>query len=161
MPKLRHWLMAVLIAGAAACAPAPGADPAATVEALYEPYLENRTAGPLRESAPLTEELRALMRRAEEASNASGEPMAAVDFNPIIDGQDWELSDVSVELVAPPADGRAQVRANFQNFGEDVALTYDLRDQDGGWRIDNISGKNWTLRQLLADEGIAPESEAE
>ena len=53
----------------------------------------------------------------------------------------------------------AQVRARFKNMGEDVAVKYDLVRQGGGWRIDNIEGKHWTLRQLLADAGISANTE--
>jgi hypothetical protein len=46
------------------------------------------------------------------------------------------------------------VRANFKNFGEAGAVTYTLLREDGAWRIDDMAGKDWTLRHLLAELGI-------
>lgn len=159
MAMSRRWILAAALAGLAACGPAPGGDPVGMVQALYEPYLSNQNPKPFLDAAPLTPELRDMMKTAQEQAHERGEPTAVVDFDPIIDGQDWELSDLTVELVEPAQDDSAQVRARFKNMGEDVSLTYDLVRQGGGWRIDNIEGANWTLRQLLADAGVSANAE--
>jgi hypothetical protein len=155
----RRFVLAAAFAFLTACGPAPGGDPVGTVQALYDPYLSNQNPKPFLDAAPLTSELHDMMKTAQEQASARGEPTVVVDFDPIIDGQDWELSDLNVELVEPAQAESAQVRARFKNMGEDVALTYDLVRQGGGWRIDNIEGANWTLRQLLADAGVSAKAE--
>jgi Protein of unknown function (DUF3828) len=151
--------IAALVIGlvvAACAAPKPGADPVSAVAPLYERYVAKQNPPGLLELAPWTRELRGLLSRAGELSEQRNEPNAVVDFDPIVDGQDWEISDVEVTLAAPPADGRAEVVARFKNFGQPVQLTYEMREEDGGWRVDNIRGAHWTLRQMLADLGITP-----
>jgi Protein of unknown function (DUF3828) len=144
----------------AACGgPEPGADPVSTVEPLYAPYVAGENPPmDLLEKAPWTAETRELLRRALELSNQRNEPLPAIDFDPIVDGQDWEITDVAVALTEEPADGKAEVTASFKNFGENVSLIYELKEEGGGWRVDNIRGAHWTLRQLLADSGITPET---
>lgn len=156
----RRLVLAILAASAlAACGgPTPGADPVATVEPLYAPYLANENPKSLLESAPWTTELRGLLERAIDLSEQRNEPLSVNDFDPIVDAQDWQITDLTVELTKPPEDGRAEVVAHFKNYDEDVAVTYDLREEGGGWRVDNMSTPNWSLRQMLADLGITPET---
>ena len=138
----------------AACSQAqPGADPVATIQPLYAPYIEGRNPPTLLDAAPWTPELRALLQRAQAMSRDSGEPV--IDFDPIIDGQDWDIDAVAVTLVAPPAEGRAEIAARFTNSGDDVAVIYDLVEADGGWRVDNVRTETWSLRAILASAGIA------
>jgi|NGEPerStandDraft_6_1074524.scaffolds.fasta_scaffold21165_6 hypothetical protein len=76
----------------------------------------------------------------------------ALDFDPIINGQDWEIADLQVTLTG----GRgniAFVDVTFKNFGTPVKLTYELLHQRGAWRIDDIVSENkdsvWVLTNLL------------
>ena len=153
---LNRRVFVVAAAALAACTrAAPGADPVATVQPLYTPYVENRNPPDLLNAAPWTPELRGLLERARDTGRRRG--VAVIDFDPIIDGQDWTIDAVGVTLSAPPADGRAEVTAHFNNAGDDVSVVYDLVEVDGGWRVDNIRTENWSLRALLASAGIAPE----
>ena len=153
----RHIVIALAGLALAACSQAqPGADPVSTVQPLYAPYVEDRNPPRLLDAAPWTPELRALLQRAHEMGADAGEPV--IDFDPIIDGQDWEIDAVAVTLKAPPAEGRAEVAARFNNSGDDVEVIYDLVEADGAWRVDNIRTENWSLREILASAGIAPES---
>jgi hypothetical protein len=154
----RRILFAFVVAALAACSRAqPGADPIAAVQPIYAPYVENRNPPGLLDVAPWTPELRDLLRSAQEASRETGEPV--IDFDPIIDGQDWQIAAVAVTLEAPPADGRAEVAARFNNQGDEVEVIYDLVEADGGWRVDNLRTENWSLRAILATAGIAEGAE--
>jgi hypothetical protein len=148
----RHFI--ALTAALAACSrAAPGGDPVATIQPLYAPYIENRNPPALLDAAPWTPQLRALLQQAREAERDRGEPI--IDFSPLIDGQDWEIASVSVTLTSPPADGRAEVTAHFNNLGSDTRVIYDMVEAGGGWRVDNVRTDHWTLRALLAEAGIA------
>ena len=158
---LRRTVLAVIVAViVSACSgPAPGADPVSAVEPLYGPYLEKKNPpSDMTQAAPWTDEMRDLIRRGIELSRERNEPIAINDFDPIVDGQEWEISDLQVDLSEPAAEGRAQVRARFKNYGENVTVLYDMKEEGGGWRVDNMRGRHWTLRQMLADEGITPEN---
>lgn len=131
----------------------PEADPAAFVRALYEPYL---TGGALPEfrrrpwSARLRSELDAMIAR----SNAINEPI--LDFDPIIDAQDYELRSLNVIPIFRVEAANAGVRAQFVNMGEPREVIYDLVWEGGGWRIDNMRTSVWNLRQIAA----APNADA-
>lgn len=156
----RRFFAAVAAAALAACSQAqPGADPVATIQPLYTPYVEDRNPPGLMDAAPWTPEMRVLLQRAREHAREANEPV--VDFDPIIDGQDWDIDAVSVTLTSPPQEGRAEVSARFSNAGDDVTVIYDMVEADGGWRVDNIRTDHWSLRALLADAGIAPDAPAE
>lgn len=160
--RMSRRLLVVLAAAAAlaACSPAqPGTDPASTIQPLYEPFVQNRNPPALLDAAPWTDELRGLLQRAQEQGRDTGEPV--IDFNPLIDGQDWEIDAVAVTLQEPAADGRAVVVARFNNAGDDVEVLYDMTEAEGGWRVDNIRTENWSLREILASAGIVAETPAQ
>ena len=152
----RRAFVVTAAAALVACSQAaPGADPVATVQPLYAPYVENRNPPELLNAAPWTPELRGLIERARDLGRQRETPV--IDFDPLIDGQDWHIEAVAVTLTSPPAEGRAEVAARFNNAGDDIEIKYDLVEVDGGWRVDNIRTENWSLRALLASAGIAPE----
>lgn len=76
-----------------------------------------------------------------------------IEFDPIIDGQDADLSDFSYETRLT-ADG-AETTARFRNFGEPVRLTYSLVETPSGWRVADISKtgptreEGWRLSETL------------
>jgi len=150
---IRHIVIALAAFAAAACTQAqPGADPVAAIQPIYEPYVEDRNPPALLDAAPWTPQMRDLLQRAREQSRGA-EPV--IDFDPLIDGQDWDIDAVSVTLTQPPADGRAEVAATFNNAGEETRILYDMVEADGGWRVDNVRTENWSLREILASAGIA------
>ena len=154
----RRFVLASL-AALPGCGPRAGADPVGTIAPLYAPYVAKQNPpSDLLQKAPWTGEMHALLGRALAKSREDDEPLGAIDFDPIVDGQDWEITDLRVEQTKAPDGGRAEVTAHFKNFGENVTVTFDLKQEGGGWRVDNIRGAHWTLRQLLADDGITPET---
>jgi hypothetical protein len=124
-------------------------DPAAIITALYESY-ENDD--PEAGAWDMTPELAGLMTRASELPDATEN--GYLEFDPIIDGQDWDISDLSVTVVTPPANGAAVIRAQFKNLGEAKDVTFDMKEVNGTWLIDNIRYPSWNLRGQLAESGI-------
>ncbi len=76
-----------------------------------------------------------------------------IDFDPISDGQDSDLSAFSYETRLT-GDG-AETIARFRNFGEPVRLTYSLVETSDGWRVADISKtgptreEGWRLSEIL------------
>lgn len=153
----------VVVAGfAAACSPpaAPPAqsgssagagraitDPSAIVLQLYEPYaVPDGSVPALLEAAPwsarLHGELAAMLARAR----AQGEPI--LDFDPIINAQDYHLGAVAAAPEAVVEGSHAVVRARFQNGGLNEEVVYDLVWQDDRWKVDNIRTPDWDLRAI-------------
>jgi hypothetical protein len=63
--------------------------------------------------------------------------MGALSFDPYIDGQDFDITDL--EIGDPVLAGDyAAVEVTFRNFGEPRLLTYELVREDGGWRIEDV-----------------------
>lgn len=130
----------------------PGSDPAVVITAIYQPYLAS-TSQPLdfEDAAPWTSELRAQIVAMEARSEAAGEPI--LDFDPIVNAQDWQITDLNVATEAVSRASHAVVRARFRNGGAPVEVVYDLVWAGNQWRIDNIRGPEFDLRQTIAAPG--------
>jgi len=109
----------------------------APVRALYQRYAASQRIDPLARWATLTPDLRAaLTARAN-----------TLDFDPVVDGQDWQLGPVTYEAAA------SGVIARFDNEGEPRIVVYDLAEDAGAWRIANIrSPGRWDLMERLRAE---------
>jgi hypothetical protein len=80
-------------------------------------------------------------------SRAANEPI--LDFDPFIDAQDYEITGVTVATEALVERSSAVVRAQFVNLGQDKEVLYDLIWEADGWRVDNMRGQTWDLRQII------------
>ena len=135
--------------------PAPAPDPAGVVRALYDPYLTEGAEFPeFRNQAPwsldLWRQLEAMMAR----SAVINEPI--MDFDPLIDAQDYQLANLNVATEALAENSHASVRASFTNADRPSEVVYDLVWEGGAWRVDNIRTATWDLRQIAA----APNADA-
>jgi hypothetical protein len=98
--------------------------------------------------------LAALFSKEDACVKKSGE-ICALDWDFVIDGQDWEISNVKVG--APVIDGdKATVTATFRNFKSPCVNVYFFVREDGVWKVDEIetkSGKDKPIRigKLLKD----------
>ncbi|MBD8662885.1 DUF3828 domain-containing protein [Rhizobium sp. CFBP 8752] len=85
---------------------------------------------------------------------AEGE-VGAVDFDPVIAGQDGEAKGVKL---SPPIliDDQAELEVSFLNGSEKVTLYYTLKRENGGWKVDDIANQqgeySWSLRDLLGGQ---------
>jgi hypothetical protein len=81
--------------------------------------------------------------------------VGAVDFDPVISGQDGEAKGVKL---SPPIllDDRAELEVSFRNGQEKVTLYYTLVRENGGWKVDDIANQEgefpWSLRDLLGGQ---------
>lgn len=170
--KRRALLLAVTAAAVAACSrnspqtDAPGAnapattppapDPADVVRAIYTPYLTRGAPFPdFRHQAPWSDDLWAQIEAMMARSEALNEPI--LDFDPVINAQDGEVSALQVATDGMVANSRAVVRANFTNFGHPEEILFDMIWENGGWRVNNVRNAEWDLRQIVT-QGADPQS---
>lgn len=165
--RRRELMLALSAAALAACTPpqaektvTPEAsravtDPAAVIRPLYDRYMTpNATFPEFRDQAPWSNGLWALLEAMSARSQALNEPI--LDFDPIIGAQDYQLSNLNVVNEAQSEGSHAVVRATFNNAATATNIIYDLIWEDDRWKIDNIRGDGWDLRQIAA----APNADA-
>jgi hypothetical protein len=125
-------------------------DPVAYIRAIYRAYMTLPfDKVPAFESWPLSPRLRALVDA--DQKEAQGE-VGRLDFDPIINAQDWKLSGLKVAVVSRTADN-ATVDAVFHNIDTDEHIRFTLVRKDGKWAIDEIqalAGMRWTLSKILS-----------
>lgn len=122
--------------------PSVAVDPAAdarlaSVLAVYRAYEADRP--PEISALPWTRDLIARV----EADRSGGE-IGQLGFDPVIDGQDFEVRRPTVSL---DADGR--VVARFENFGQPVEVRWLMVEERGAWLADDLIGAEWRLREIL------------
>ena len=135
----------LLCTGDAALAQTPG-DPVAVARGLYRGYERDKPA--LLEKQPFSRRMRKLL--AADEAYAKGE-VGRLDFDPIINGQDYKIADLSVTLVSQAQD-RAEVEAKFTNLGDPMDLRYDVVRSNRRWLIDDIRAltkPRWTMSKIL------------
>jgi hypothetical protein len=76
-----------------------------------------------------------------------------LDFDPFVDGQEWEISDVSVAVSPTPPD-KAVATVSLKNFGLPTKIVLSLVRAKSDWRIADITWQRGdstpeTLRELF------------
>ena len=111
--------------------------PQALLEAFYAPYFSGEFTED--ESPFFSDELEALYAADAEAT-PEGE-IGALDFDPFVDGQDFELTDF--EIGAPGIAGDyASADVTFNNMGRPTTLAYEFVMENGSWQIDDVVSTN-------------------
>ncbi len=127
-------------------------DPAAVVSGLYAPYIGTDVEPPsLDEAAPWSAQMAADIA-AMRARTAAGDG-PTLDFDPIIDAQDFQLSRISATTDAVVEGSHAVVRARFTNIGEQHEILYDLVWENDRWKVDNIRTSEWDMRTIMTTPG--------
>jgi hypothetical protein len=146
-------------ANAASPAPVQSAVPApdVLVRSLYSPYLkggdqdksaiDNDAERDRRFSKETAKLFRAYYKTQEKADEPGG-----LDFDPIVNAQDFDIKalDVRADKIVPGK--TAVVIVTFKNFDEASKLKYALVFESGEWKVDNIDSLYdpvWDLRDLL------------
>lgn len=125
---------------------AEAGDPTESVRTIYAVITSDAIA-PQTVQQPYTDSLKTLWDAYDHA-NEEG-----LGFDPFVNGQDDDVANVAIALESPPHEGAAVVSATFVNFARQNELRFDMRLEDGQWRIDNIrslADPTWNLRDMLS-----------
>jgi hypothetical protein len=144
----------LLLAATLLAAPASAGEPSAQqfLESIYRQYLGKDAHGaPLATPAEVRRYFDAplaaqILRDRQRAARRGDVP--ALDGDPFVDAQDWELSDLQIS-VDEPAPGRAVGHVRFVNAGQRVEITLELVKSSGRWRIHEIRMPRGSLVELL------------
>jgi hypothetical protein len=126
-------------------------DPKAVVEALYAGYLPPNEFPPDM-SALQSKRLNDLFEA--DSKEANGE-IGRIDFDPFINGQDYDVSKVEVGEPAYAA-GKALVRVNVVNFGKPDEFGILLVKEGDAWKVDDVWNEGDDYRYDLLDILQAP-----
>lgn len=123
-------------------------DPAAVVRQSYEPYLTQGAQVPgLQEAAPWSDRMAADIAAMYARTQQGDAPV--LDFDPIIDAQDYQLSDVTTATESLAEASHAVVRASFTNMGARHEVVYDLVWEGDRWKVDNVRTAAWDMRAIV------------
>ena len=114
------------------------------------------TVPAFRDQAPWSAGLWAQLETMMARSQARNEPI--LDFDPVIGAQDHQVGNLNVTTEAISENSHAVVRASFTNLGRGEEIVYDLIWEGDRWKVDNIRGGNWDLRQIATQSEAAPAS---
>ena len=152
---MRSFVMALAL-WAATAAGAPAApvfdEPKGLIEYAYAPYkTDNFPDDPSELYSPTLKQLwDDMATRSEEGD------VPIIDFDPLINAQDYELTDFVIADPAVNGDD-AEVAVSFSNFGEPQELHFYLVRRAEGWKIDDIESVGaspWRLSELLAADPL-------
>ncbi len=124
--------------------------PKALLEALYSDGVANADSdGSSPYSDYFSDHLNALFQ-ADRDNTPHGE-VGALDFDPVISGQDG--TPTQVQIGQPILlDDKAELEVTFRN-GEKVTLYYTLVREHGGWKVDDIANQQgeypWSLSKIF------------
>lgn len=135
----------------AAAQPAQGPD--AVVRALYQHYLDTRTDSEVAFDYTNPDVAKTYFDPSlvKLIAADSKRDTSRLDFDPFIDGQEFEIKSVDLETkMTSPRE--AVVTAHFDNFEQATTVTYKLARSSSGWRITDVlwAGGRGTLRKLLS-----------
>jgi hypothetical protein len=124
-------------------------DPAMVIRQLYEPYLTPGATFPdFQNQAPWSASLWTTLQAMMARSQAINEPI--LDFDPLIAAQDYQLSNLNVANESIVEASHAVVRASFTNATTPTEVVYDMIWESDRWKVDNIRGADWDLRQIAS-----------
>lgn len=153
---LRRLLSAVAflaMALAAMPAAAQGAGPDNIVRLLYQHYIDTTTglvfAFDYTDPVVASNYFDPALARFIVADARDGDPR--LDFDPFVNGQDFDIKAVELETHML-SDDTAEVVASFKNFDEAESHSFTLVRTKRGWRIADVhlEGEETSLRDFLA-----------
>jgi hypothetical protein len=155
MMALRNWALAAAFAAGLVMAAAPARaqvnvrepDPVVWLREIYDLYLRAEKSPALQKQATIdlivkraSKSFAALFRK-NKACEARGQGVCALDWDFVIDGQDSQLSDITIGSAVIAGD-KATVTATFKNFTDACVNTYYFVREDGQWKVDDVETKS-------------------
>lgn len=134
------FAMTLLGGPAAVAQPQVDQEPLRIVREFYAPYLAGRSTpgkGALDIIRPhASPELSRLIDRETACTKRTG-GLCALDFDILVDGQDWKLS--GLQITAQDArPGAMVVRAAFRNFNQPKVVEYSFAILGGRWQVSDV-----------------------
>lgn len=147
MPSRRRFLLSAAFLSVAVVAlaspPAVAASSAHDfVAAIYDTYVSKERNGLALDSDAKVRRyfepsLAALILKDRKAAARRGE-VGTLDFDPFVDAQDWEISDLAVAVEdAGPGNARATVK--FKNADQPSIVALELVKTGNAWKISNVT----------------------
>ena len=87
---------------------------------------------------------------ADQAAAKKRDEVPALDGDPFVDAQEWEITQLAITTTADGPD-KATGTVTFRNFSEPKKLTVALVRLKAGWRIADITWPDGSLRGLYTD----------
>ncbi len=87
----------------------------------------------------------------KDSENSEGE-VGALDFDPMYNGQDFEISEFEVGIAEIKGE-KASLKVDFLNFGEAQTITFKLAKEKGLWKIEDIDYGDFTLVGIFNENG--------
>jgi len=147
MPSRRIVLLSAAILSVALVAPAAplaAADPSAHdfVAAIYDAYVSKDRNGLALDSDAKVRRyfepsLAALILK-DRRQAARRDEVGLLDFDPFVDGQDWEISDLAI-AVEDAGPGKARATVKFKNADKPSVVALDLVKAGKAWKISNVT----------------------
>ena len=148
---MRHFAVVALVLIAAPAFAEDYSDPKALVEALYAGY-QPPNEFPPDMSVLQSQRLNALYEA--DSREANGD-IGRIDFDPFINGQDYDVAEVKVSEPSYAA-GKALVRVNIVNFGKPDEFGVLLVKEGAGWKVDDVWNEDAEYGYDLLDILQAP-----
>lgn len=169
MAAYQNWALAAVLTGgllmgaapARAQAGAHAPDPAVWLRQIYALYHRAEKSSSLLNKSSVelmgkraSKSLAALFKRNADCE-AKSKGVCALDWDFVIDGQDWTLSNIDVGPMVVAGD-KATVTVKFRNFETACVNVYFFVREDGQWKVDDIETKSGSdapvwIAKLLKD----------
>ena len=132
-------------------------EPQAIVSRLYSFYAGKNAKGAWANKQVharyFSTSLETLVKKAEAKSRKTNEVI--IDFDPIINGQDYETPKNLVVTVETPGTDRQTLVAKYSVFGSPTFVRYEFVQEKGAWKIFDLSGgegkETWSLREIATE----------
>ena len=133
-------------------------NPTAWVKGIYASYAANQTpTSPLSILKPEASPRLKRLIEGEEACLKRNKGLCRIDFDPIVNAQDFEITDIEIKSHARIRSTGANlgiVTATFKNAGRSNTIEYTFISQGERWLLDDVAARtpgeeNWTLSKIL------------
>jgi hypothetical protein len=147
MPSRRRFFLraaALSVALVALASPLAAADSSAHdfVATIYDTYVSKERNGLILDSDAKVRRyfepsLAALILQDRKQSARRGE-VGVLDFDPFVDAQDWDISDLAI-AVADAGPGKARAVVKFKNVDKPSVVALELIRIGNAWKISNVT----------------------